>query len=220
MQPTFDQQTPEPDDAFRLDRCAACGYSLVGLPDSGCCPECGSPYDPSLIVVYGYGVGARETAVNARKTPLTLMICTAIAVPYYSFAFLGGRVDPIYCLVIWVVLIAAQTIAWIRRARILGDTPAPSQLRLSSAGYEQRDGPGPIMLRAWSTPREIITLMPMKSGFWRITVNHSCITGRASKMPIVQFELKSNETYATRLRQMIDQWFGGAAVRWTADRKS
>ncbi|MHC4774815.1 MAG: hypothetical protein ACYTBR_06045 [Planctomycetota bacterium] len=38
------QEPPEP-------TCPICDYSLRGLPEAGCCPECGCSYDPRLLSV-------------------------------------------------------------------------------------------------------------------------------------------------------------------------
>jgi len=36
---------------FRVENCPQCEYSLQGLPEEGACPECGSAYDRSAIIL-------------------------------------------------------------------------------------------------------------------------------------------------------------------------
>jgi hypothetical protein len=38
-------------DPLRLTFCPRCDYALEGLPDAGVCPECGTPYDGSYVVL-------------------------------------------------------------------------------------------------------------------------------------------------------------------------
>jgi hypothetical protein len=38
---------------LQLSFCPRCDYSLQGLPESGACPECGTPYDQSFVVLRG-----------------------------------------------------------------------------------------------------------------------------------------------------------------------
>jgi len=42
--PVAPPTSPGPSAARSSGRCDQCGYSLIGLPLEGKCPECGSPY--------------------------------------------------------------------------------------------------------------------------------------------------------------------------------
>lgn len=50
------------------DVCPNCGYSLVGLPAEGKCPECGGVYDSSQVILYGWGRGQFENLANAKRS--------------------------------------------------------------------------------------------------------------------------------------------------------
>src|SRR4051812_39800014 len=65
MAPDLDK-APRSGNSFPQDKCADCGYPLIGLPTTGRCPECGSEYSPDRIVLYGYGV---SSSIKLPTTP-------------------------------------------------------------------------------------------------------------------------------------------------------
>jgi hypothetical protein len=77
-------QTAQPDSAPAIDEatvrlvdiCPDCGYSLIGSPVEGACPECGRRYDQRVLILHGSAVGTRATLENASPRSLIwLLIC-------------------------------------------------------------------------------------------------------------------------------------------------
>jgi hypothetical protein len=51
-------------DGLGLQRCHGCRYRLLGLSESGVCPECGEPYDASTIELIGVAYSARRVPAS------------------------------------------------------------------------------------------------------------------------------------------------------------
>src|SRR5688572_3267499 len=60
-------------DLLRLENCPQCGYALAGLPAAGICPECGTAYDQSTVVLHGWGRGEHATLDTARPLSAVLI---------------------------------------------------------------------------------------------------------------------------------------------------
>ena len=48
-----------------VEVCPECGYSLVGSPDEGKCPECGGGYDQKVMILHGAALGNKANLGNA-----------------------------------------------------------------------------------------------------------------------------------------------------------
>lgn len=53
--------------------CARCGYRLNGLPEAGCCPECGIEYDPTTVLPRPKPSSVR--VAGSLLWPLLLLLC-------------------------------------------------------------------------------------------------------------------------------------------------
>src|SRR5687768_6632048 len=52
------------EEVLRLSNCPTCDYSLAMLPPQGICPECGSRYDQSFLVLSGRGRGRHDSLLG------------------------------------------------------------------------------------------------------------------------------------------------------------
>src|SRR4051812_42878063 len=74
------------DDVRFVDICPQCGYSLIGSPDEGICPECGQAYDQSLIILHGDARGKMATLTNgATKSFLLKLAAPTFWLAYFWF---------------------------------------------------------------------------------------------------------------------------------------
>ena len=128
--------------SHRLANCPRCDYSLLGLPDSGICPECGQPYGTHEFYLYGNAMGTRRNIWNSYNpgplnliwSILGLITCGAVLFFWQAGGSLGYYHNP--ALIIWSALFAASCIATLLR----GFTDQGSgvvQVRLSPLGVRQ-----------------------------------------------------------------------------------
>ncbi len=120
--------------------CPNCGYSLVGLPEGGKCPECGRENDQDEIVLYGWGRGYREHLGNARGARMWWLL---VILAFFLFAFLPqsiilrGSVRGLGPLFVLVMLVGPKLFHLIRRQKLL--FPGRSQIRMNGAACVQYD---------------------------------------------------------------------------------
>ena len=94
--------------------CGNCGYSLLGLPATGACPECGHPFSQDLIVITGWG--RRETLANA--SPHRIFILTA---PFIFLLFAIWLRGVRFAWILIPALAALGLVLIYRRWRLLSD---------------------------------------------------------------------------------------------------
>lgn len=124
---------------FSTDVCPNCGYSLLGLPDSGTCPECGRTYDQSEIILYGYARGAHENVGNAKGSRIIWIAGVSVAFGFTQFAWFGFRqFGPV---IGWLTMAAVCVIPVLYglARRSASGHPGLVQVRLSKEGCIQYD---------------------------------------------------------------------------------
>ena len=185
---------PTPGVRFAPQQCPDCGYALHGLPPAGICPECGAPYDPGQIILYGWAGPTKSRMANSRSGPAIAGAIAAAAV-LLCLAFVYRR------RVGWEGIVAAAALAAgmaaiVYHRRSLG-TP-PVQVRLQPEGVAQRDGVGPVALEPWQgrwelhlvpngTGRRRLILYRLKGGRWTtvlqpVDLDFECDPERAKEL--------------------------------------
>lgn len=121
-----------------LKECPDCGYSLVGLPLEGTCPECGQTYAQGTVILRGWGRGRMANFLTAPTRIFALMslpwvfalLCAALSLNVSAVTL---RV-PSFLGFMFMAAFTGIEIAW--RANRGVDAP-PMQVRLNALGCAQ-----------------------------------------------------------------------------------
>ncbi len=192
-------------DPLRLDRCPECGYLLTGLPEQGICPECGSAYDPEMIVLYGWGAGKQATlsAIRWRSVSWRLAWSLLSVLPQIAvLLFVGVNTFG----VLLVMGFFALDGMWVyRRWRIGQQTPRPAQLRLTPEGFAQRVGTGKVRLQPWTRSTRIFVTRKTPR-LYRIRQERPFFA--MSMRSTIDVEIECDAATAERIKERIHLWTG------------
>ena len=202
---------------FAPQNCPDCGYALTGLPPAGRCPECGIPYDDTMIVIYGFGAGARQRGYNRRdERPswmrITLFCAVGVVVAFMWLSTGGGRGLGL----VMTVFLAASMWDWWRRRAIA--SPLPVQLRMTPEGFAQRDGFGAVTLVPWSKPGLYVRLRRMRKDSFALVAEGRLLNLLVGKT-WVGVEFPASSDTARFVSDQIENWIqrAGAVARYSFD---
>ena len=153
---------------FAPQHCPDCGYALTGLPPAGRCPECGIPYDETMLVIYGYGAGQRSHAWNseAGRNPWMHAVWFVVTAGALAYIWWTSSFTPRLTTLFLIALAGSAAFSWWRGRNIT--SPKPTQLRLTPEGFAQRDGFGNVRLIPWTTRWLWFRIRRNKHNRWQI----------------------------------------------------
>lgn len=134
---------------WRLEFCPECGYALEGSPDAGVCPECGSTYDKTEVILTGWGRGAHANLLTAKWKNL-LPFGLLFFWQFYDRISLFRRLPLSPFDLFWMGGLLVS-IAMTLIMRLSNTKPGLCQVRLSSDGCSQTENPD-----AKDTPFELL----------------------------------------------------------------
>src|SRR5208282_3516458 len=119
--------------------CPNCAYSLIGLPETGTCPECGRLIDQGEIVLYGHASGRRRNLANVKTSGLIWLL-------FPLLAWLAMMVQDIYLnrrgrfqfQILIGMIFLIQGFYWLSLRQRSG-FPGRIQIRLNDRGCVQYD---------------------------------------------------------------------------------
>jgi hypothetical protein len=191
---------------LRLTRCADCGYPFTGLPDAGICPECGVGYDSGkMMLLFGWAVGGRSNLSNARAWWKRVVSIILIVIVLETFVF--RFTIPLRAIGIGAILLFVVWQAALRR-RAIAALGAPTQVRLTTEGFAQRDGVGPGKLRPWTLHTEI-RLQRVQGELYRLFITPS--RGFPISEVELEFELPIEQVRA--VMRNLEMWSGRPVER-------
>lgn len=194
-------------DLSALSRCGQCGYSLRGLPETGRCPECGTEYLPGQMLLFGWACGNLANVANS-SAMTALWLLSPLSLYAVLWLQLSGIPELRLILMLPPVLLLLPLAVLAYRLR--GHGSAPVQLRLSPAGFAQRDGLGPVAWEAWN-PSYRVVVCRLRGRRYRISIEGPDSYEPRIHMTFVDFAFDAEPDMAEHVRKLIEHWGEGRA---------
>lgn len=174
-----------------------CGYSLQGLGDAGRCPECGEPFGPDRLVLWGITTdkrfkGARNPIIRRLLFAWTMLWVLA------AIAFVAWSPTRDWFMLLFLPVIAVLSV-W-----NLWQAGKPHQIHLRADGFAFRVGFGKVRYRAWTKDDEV-DLRRVSEGRYAFVIRRLLRTMGAVE---VQCDDASAENLRNRVQTMIDRRVG------------
>lgn len=128
--------TPATVSSLRTTGCPVCGYALAGLPYPGTCPECGTEYDPSILVLSGVACG-NHANLGSGKLGMGIWVLAGAATPGLMLLLGSNRLLRMLGM-LHLGLVVCQGLVMFARRRSLPPN-ALSQLWVCRLGAAQAD---------------------------------------------------------------------------------
>ena len=188
--------------------CGNCGYLLTGLPTCGICPECGDGYRDDQIVLLGWATGPHVSTATASPKRVW-----RVALVSSGWMLINGTMNlldhQIGLACFWFASLAVMQ-GWLlyRRQSLIDSHGGTCHLRLSSVGFAQREGFGPVNLIPWLADL-VIAFRSERPGIHSLSMSRpgpGAAYGRGKMQWPISFEFECTPEQAEYLTLRIAQF--------------